>query len=232
MIDFSALDNDFSQKEIIDPIEIFREMPKPLGFNDLYSSQADVLRDWFFKRENKDNILKLHTGGGKTLVGLLIAKSILNESKKPVVYLCVNNQLVEQTLEKARMMNFPVCEYIKGAPLPRDFLNSKSIMVCNYNCLFNGKSKFGVKGVTRDFVNLGGIILDDAHSAFSIIRDVYTLSIDKIKNNELYIKFVELFYNAFEKIDKIVTFEEMVSGQDTSNVLEIPYWDWLDKYTL
>lgn len=232
MIDFSALDNDFSQKEIIDPIEIFREMPKPLGFNDLYSSQADVLRDWFFKRENKDNILKLHTGGGKTLVGLLIAKSILNESKKPVVYLCVNNQLVEQTLEKARMMNFPVCEYIKGAPLSRDFLNSKSIMVCNYNCLFNGKSKFGVKGVTRDFVNLGGIILDDAHSAFSIIRDVYTLSIDKIKNNELYIKFVELFYNAFEKIDKIVTFEEMVSGQDTSNVLEIPYWDWLDKYTL
>ena len=36
MIDFSALDNDFSQKKIIDPIEIFREMPKPLGFNDLY----------------------------------------------------------------------------------------------------------------------------------------------------------------------------------------------------
>ena len=90
MFDFSALESDLSQKEIIDPIEIFREMPKPKGFNDLYSSQADVLRDWFNKRQNKDNILKLHTGGGKTLVGLLIAKSILNESKKPVVYLCVN----------------------------------------------------------------------------------------------------------------------------------------------
>lgn len=232
MFDFSALESDLSQKEIIDPIEIFREMPKPKGFNDLYSSQADVLRDWFNKRQNKDNILKLHTGGGKTLVGLLIAKSILNESKKPVVYLCVNNQLVEQTLEKARMMNFPVCEYTKGMPLPTDFFNAKSILICNYNCLFNGKSKFGVKGLSPDFVNLGGIILDDAHSAFSIIRDVYTLNIDKFKNSDLYNKFVELFVNAFEKIDKVVTFNELVTGQDTTNVLEVPYWDWIDKYTL
>lgn len=232
MFDFSALESNLSKKEIVDPIEIFREMPKPKGFNDLYSSQADVLRDWFNKRENKDNILKLHTGGGKTLVGLLIAKSILNESKKPVVYLCVNNQLVDQTLEKARMMNFPVCEYTKGIPLPTDFFNAKSILVCNYNCLFNGKSKFGVKGVSPDFVSLGGVILDDAHSAFSIIRDVYTLNIDKNKNSDLYNKFVEIFYNSFEKIDKVVTFNELVTGQDTSNVLEVPYWDWIDKYTL
>ncbi|WP_284091205.1 DEAD/DEAH box helicase family protein [Acinetobacter pittii] len=232
MFDFSALDGALSEDALIDPIEIFREMPKPLGFNDLYSSQADVLKDWYEKRNNKDNILKLHTGGGKTLVGLLIAKSILNESKKPVVYLCINNQLVEQTLEKARLMNFPVCEYKKGEPLPADFYNAHSILICNYNCLFNGKSKFGVKGSSREFCSLGGIILDDAHSAFSIIREVYTLNIDGKDNKDLYTKFCEIFSNAFEQIDKTVSLHEIINGQDTSNVLEVPYWSWLDNYNL
>ncbi|WP_052750583.1 DEAD/DEAH box helicase family protein [Acinetobacter sp. AG1] len=232
MFDFSALEGALLQDEITDPIEIFREMPKPSGFNDLYSSQADVLKDWYNKRTNKDNILKLHTGGGKTLVGLLIAKSILNETKKPVVYLCINNQLVEQTLEKARLMNFPVCEYIKGEQLHTDFFNAQSILVCNYNCLFNGRSKFGVKGSSREYTELGGVILDDAHSAFSILRDVYTLNIDSDRNKDLYARFIEMFTSAFDGIDKSLSLHEIVNEQDTTNVLEVPYWSWLDKCNL
>jgi replicative superfamily II helicase len=33
--------------------------------------------------------------GGKTLVGLLIAKAIMNETQQPVVYLCPIIQLVK-----------------------------------------------------------------------------------------------------------------------------------------
>jgi replicative superfamily II helicase len=47
------------------------------GFNDLYTSQADVLKTWFNDRNARDVIIKLHTGGGKTLVGLLMAQSTL-----------------------------------------------------------------------------------------------------------------------------------------------------------
>jgi len=58
---------------VINPAELFRRMPKPKGVNNLYSSQYEVLSNWFNRREKKDTIIKLHTGGGKTMVGLLIA---------------------------------------------------------------------------------------------------------------------------------------------------------------
>ena len=51
-----------------------------------------------------DAIVKLHTGGGKTLVGLLIALSSMEEKKGPVLYLTPTTQLVEQTIEKAKEM--------------------------------------------------------------------------------------------------------------------------------
>jgi replicative superfamily II helicase len=45
---------------------------KPVGINDLYASQAEVLDTWHGRRHDKDVVVKLHTGGGKTLVALLM----------------------------------------------------------------------------------------------------------------------------------------------------------------
>src|SRR5262245_15952280 len=98
MVDFKKLRTSGSQATVIDPIEIFRRLPKPAGINDLYTSQAHVLEDWFGRREDRDIVVKLHTGGGKTLVGLLIAQSTLSETQEPVIYLTPTVQLVEQTL--------------------------------------------------------------------------------------------------------------------------------------
>ncbi len=70
-----------------DPIRLFDEAPKPPGINDLYKSQAEVLDLWY-RNQRRDTVVKLHTGGGKTLVGLLMAKSMLVKSQKPVLYLC------------------------------------------------------------------------------------------------------------------------------------------------
>ena len=58
-------------------------------------SQAQVLEEWFKRRNtDRDIVIKLNTGGGKTLVGLLIAQSILNEHHEPVIYLSPTVQLV------------------------------------------------------------------------------------------------------------------------------------------
>jgi replicative superfamily II helicase len=46
--------------------------------------------------------VKLHTGQGKTLVGLLMLQSRLNAGKGPVVYLCPDHFLIAQTCEQAR----------------------------------------------------------------------------------------------------------------------------------
>jgi hypothetical protein len=57
---------------VIDRLEIFRRLPKSARIKDLYGSQVEVLQAWFANRDKQDHVLKLHTGGGKTLVGLLM----------------------------------------------------------------------------------------------------------------------------------------------------------------
>jgi len=98
VVDLKKLRDAKKQSRIIDPIEIFRRLPKSARIKDLYGSQVEVLQAWCNSRTDRDHVLKLHTGGGKTLVGLLIAQSILNETGEPVLYICPNNQLVGQTI--------------------------------------------------------------------------------------------------------------------------------------
>jgi replicative superfamily II helicase len=146
MVDFNKLRSQSQRPAPADPLEIFRRLPKPQGINDLYTSQAEVLEAWFKRRGERDTVVKLHTGGGKTLVGLLMAQSTLNELKEPVLYLAPTTQLVNQTLDKARSLGINAVPYVRGQPLADDFLNGNAIMVASYKALFNGFSKFGVRG--------------------------------------------------------------------------------------
>jgi len=95
VVDFDKLRTKKKKAKAIEPSEIFRRLPKPPGINDLYTSQAEVLQTWFERRNTRDVVLKLHTGGGKTLVGLLMAQSTLNEVGEPVLYLSPTVQLVK-----------------------------------------------------------------------------------------------------------------------------------------
>lgn len=225
MVDFKKLRNSKQKSSPIDPIEIFRRLPKTSKITDLYTSQAQVLEDWFEKRNQKDVVLKLHTGGGKTLVGLLIAQSVLNEKKEPVIYLVPTNQLVNQTIEKAIEYGISAVEYIKGEDFQDDFLTAKSVLVCTYQALFNGKSRFGAPGSTRNPLRAGAVILDDAHVSLSSIRDSFTLSISSKSSLDDYEFLTSLFRNDFKKLGKIGTYDDVISGSD-SNVLEVPYWSW------
>lgn len=222
MVDFNKLRAKKAKGQVINPIEIFRRLPKPEGINDLYTSQAEVLNAWFDKRQEKDTILKLHTGGGKTLVGLLVGQSSLNETGEPVLYLVPTLQLVGQTIEKANALGIAAVPYEKGQCLNTDFINGKAIMVATYQALFNGKSKFGLRGMPAP-QQVSTIILDDAHTAFSAVRDAFTLEINS--NSEIYDEISSLFRNSFSEIDKLGSFDDVISGKEYS-ILEVPYWAW------
>lgn len=222
MVDFNKLRARKAKGQVTDPIEIFRRLPKPEGINDLYTSQAEVLSAWFDKRQEKDTVLKLHTGGGKTLVGLLIGQSSLNETCEPVLYLVPTLQLVRQTIEKANALGITAVPYEKGKPLNADFVNGKAIMVATYQALFNGKSKFGLRGAPAP-QQVYTVILDDAHAAFSAVRDAFTLEIDN--NSETYAALSSLFRSSFNEIDKLGSFDDVISGKEYS-ILEVPYWAW------
>ncbi|WMJ10113.1 DEAD/DEAH box helicase [Nitrosomonas sp. sh817] len=227
MVDFNKLRTQKKKPKAIEPSEIFRRLPKPPGINDLYTSQAEVLQAWFIRRAERDIVVKLHTGGGKTLVGLLMAQSTLNETSEPVLYLTPTVQLVKQTLEKARALGIHAVPYERGQALNDDFVNANAIMIATYKALFNGKSKFGLRGDPHP-QRVAAVVLDDAHAAFSVVRESFTLEISADEDRERYEELVGLFRKAFKDTDRLGTFDDVVSGGEYS-VLEVPYWAWHEK---
>jgi replicative superfamily II helicase len=215
----------------IDPFELFRRLPRSnseSNINDLWQSQAEVLREWNAKRDKKDVIIKLNTGGGKTLVGLIIAQSIINQTKGSVLYLCPTTQLTRQTSGLSKDYGIKTTLFQSGGGLDNEFLTGNSIMIATYAALFNAKSIFGCADQRSEYVPLEGIILDDAHTAFSNIRDSFTLSVKREKFETLYSELCNLFREDFNEINRIAVFDDILAKKDTM-ILEVPYWSWKHK---
>ncbi len=234
MVDFRKFRSTKVQPPATDPIDIFNRLPKPPGITDLYTSQAEVLREWYDRQNEHDLVIKLHTGGGKTLVGLLIAQSLLHQTHKPVLYLSPTAQLVEQIVTKAKSYNIPAVAYNKDkhGEFPDEFINGTSVLICTYHALFNAQSRFGLRGGDKEIVQVEGIILDDAHVAYSTIRDIFTLRIDRSDDQEMYSHLTSLFRTDFDELDKVGTFDDVVTSASVyggHSILEVPYWSWQAK---
>ena len=225
MVNFRELQKSRDKPRSPIPREIFNALPRPPGINDLYASQAEVLEMWFRRRNEKDLVVKLHTGGGKTLVALLMAQSVMNEHNEPVLYLAPTNQLVRQVLNHGAEYGISVLRYTKGEPLPAEFLDGASVLVGAYETLFNGRSKFGVRGSSWPSVRTGAIILDDAHVALSSVRQAFTLTINSNDHTDLYNDLADSYRSAFKQIGRSGTFADIVTGKDYG-VIEVPSWAW------
>jgi replicative superfamily II helicase len=229
MVEFKKLLGKSGLTKPIDPIEIFNNLDKESGKEYLRPPQKSVLKEWHEGfRDKKDLIIKLHTGQGKTLIGLLILQSSINEGQGPAMYVCPNNYLVDQTIEQARSFGLKTIKFDDSKP-PSKFLNSEAILVANCKRLFNGKSVFGVRGSGRETVNIGAIVIDDAHKCLDIIRDSFSITI-----NRVYEDVENPVYNDLWKV-----FEESLKRQapgtcsDITNhvdcLLAVPFWTWFDK---
>jgi replicative superfamily II helicase len=229
MVDFKKLRAKKAKVKAIDPMEIFRRLPKPPGINDLYTSQAQVLEAWFKRRTDRDVVIKLHTGGGKTLVGMLMGQSTINETGEPVLYLVPTVQLVNQILKKSQEYGISAVAYEAGGGrlLADEFVNGSAIMVGTYKALFNGRSKFGLRG-TASPQSAGAVILDDAHVAFSVVRDSFTLEVSASAKRDRFESLCGLFRKAFKDADRLGTFDDTVSGKEFG-VLEVPFWAWHEQ---
>ena len=225
MVDFKKLAAGRSKPKPNNPRDIFNSLPKPPGINDLYASQAEVLDAWFPRRGDRDVVVKLHTGGGKTLVALLMAQSVMNETGEPVIYLAPTNQLVEQVVAKSREYGIATTRYISGQPFAPEFYDGKAVMVGAYEALFNGRSRFGVRNSGQDVVRAGAIILDDAHVALSSVRKQFSLTIEAAKHPDVYADLAGRFRTAFAEVGRAGTFADVTGGKDFG-VMEVPSWAW------
>lgn len=191
MIDFSKKMKQMQSKKSDNPIEIYDSLDRTSLAGPLRESQEMVLNKWYKeKMEDQDVIIKLHTGEGKTLIGLLILMTKLNRKEGPCVYVCPSIYLVEQVCKEATKFGIPVCTIGEKKELPDEFLAGNRILVTHVQKIFNGKTMFRMGNSSE---NVGAIVLDDAHACLDSIRNAFVISIKKKDEKELYGKFLELF---------------------------------------
>lgn len=96
-----------SQKQTV-PSKIYESLDRKSEAGPLRPTQDRILTEWYSnRRQDRDIIIKLPTGSGKTLIGLLIGLSYLNSNSGPVVYVCPNIYLMQQACADAE--KFGIC---------------------------------------------------------------------------------------------------------------------------
>lgn len=209
------------EEKFIEPDRIFSSLVKSSEYEYLRDVQTEVLNEWFKRRNEKDIVLKMNTGAGKTFVGLLMLQSSLNEGKGPAIYVCPDLQLVEQVMNKSKEYGIKCVTFTgKGNQFPIEFLNSEAILVTVFDKLFNGRSIFN-----KYDIEIGSIILDDAHSCITKARDKFTI---KIKNSsELYFLIHKMFEDSLHQQD--IGSAKSIYGGDRNTIMQVPFWSWMDN---
>ncbi len=126
--------------------------------------------------QDSDVALQLPTGGGKTLVGLVLAEWRRQKYGERVVFLCPTRQLVNQVVAQAtglygiKVHGFTgsKTEYDKAAVT--EYQNCERVAVTTYSSLFNAVPFFNDPHI---------IILDDAHASEQYIASMWSLSVQR-----------------------------------------------------
>ena len=202
---------------MLDPIDIFHaaSVADP-NINDLWLAQGDALREWHANRDSGDLAVVLNTGAGKTLVGLLIAQSLVNETMRQVAYACSSIQLVEQTAEKARSYGLDVSTYHRGQFSNDLYTRGMAPCVTTYQALFNGKTIFRRH-------DIASVIFDDAHTAEHALRDQFSLHISREGMIDTYTEIVNLFHAYHRSIGRASSYTQLQNGQSNRLFMVPPF---------
>lgn len=99
----------------------------------------------------------------------------------------------------------------------------------NCNKLFNGKSVFGVRGSLRQPIQIGAIVIDDAHKCLDIIRESFSINIMKQNENGIN-PIYEQLWNIFEdslRRQAPGTCNDIIDGENC--LMMVPFWTWHDN---
>ena len=220
-LDFSKLSGAQSSDTLIDPREIFTSLPaKDSRYSYLRDVQSEVLDAWFQRRSESDLRLKMNTGGGKTLVGLLLLKSSLNEGVRPAVYVAPTPFLVSQVVAEAEKLGLSA----DTDPQSINVARGKSILVTSIKVLLNGKSQFGVFPETPK-LEIGSLVLDDAHACLSVADEQFTVILPD--TSKAFKGLFGLFSQALEE-QSSSRYLEVKSGEPDRFAM-VPFWTWQEK---
>jgi replicative superfamily II helicase len=203
-----------------DPIAIFKSLSRRITHTALRPAQEAALKELHKRTTERDAVLKLPTGTGKSTVGLLYLKWRATEKKRPVVYLCPTKQLVEQALDEAEQLGIQAYHYAANEKQPEpECLSGDAVIVCTYEKLFNAKTTFDRPEV---HITPAAIVLDDAHAGVDKIREKFTLRIEDTDTIDGLCKILD----APAKQYAPARWDDLMSGRRGVPSLEIPYWSW------
>lgn len=207
----------------IEPREIFMTLPKKdKRYEYPRDVQADVWKKWFAVRNDKNCIIKMNTGSGKTVVGLMILQSCLNEGKGPAVYVVPDHYLEAQVCEEAKKLGLSVVT-------DRDdysYTENKAILVTTIFALINGRSVFGMRQTSN--YPIGSVLLDDVHACLDTITAQFSIKIPS--NHPLYKEMIELFADQWKHYNCGAYIDILENCDPTKSAL-IPFWMWQEKQT-
>lgn len=220
MIDFSQLGMNSNQKPI-NPRDIFMRLSqKTAKYQYPRDVQGEVWKQWFEQRNNKDTIIKMNTGSGKTIVALMILQSCLNEGVGPSLYVVPDKYLVKQVMEQASELGIKVVD----SETDLDYQRKKAILVTNIQKLVNGKSVFGLR--EENNYTIGSIIIDDMHACVGTIQEQFMVVIPK--ENAMYDAITKLFYDVMN-MQAEGRFGDIIAERNVFDNMLVPFWSWQDK---
>lgn len=224
MVDFKKKIRGKSIGEVkIHPCEIYETLDRASDKGPLREIQKTILDNWFDNfREKRDVILKLHTGQGKTIIGLLLLQSRLNQNTGPALYLCPTRHLVEQTAQQADSFGIKYVLSLPREDLPDDFIEGKSILITTANKLFTGLTKFELGTRSREVPT---IVMDDAHLCIEYIKKACRIKLSS--DMQSYKDILELFSSELKKQGEGSLVD--IKNGDKNTIMAVPYWDWQDK---
>ena len=223
MVDFAKQVARQNAPREVDPIQLYAGLDRRSDTGPLRPAQEFVLREWHRNhRGEADGIIKLHTGQGKTIVGLLALLSKLHEGVGPCLYLSPNRFLADQTCAQAERFGIPVLNGNQLNDLPLDFTKGRKIYVATAQKLFNGKTRFGLHA---NSVQVGSVVMDDCHACIDIMKKACSIFLSPEEDG--YQELLNIFSQDLED-QGAGTYLEIKEG-DYNSMLPVPYWSWIDR---
>lgn len=222
--DFSDFEEaDLGEGPARHPRDVFAALPRDSGYEYLRGPQDQILDQWHQRRDEHDLVVKLNTGGGKTVVGLLIAQSSLEDGSGPVAYLVPDHYLAEQVRKEAASLGIAVT----SDPSDFAYLSNQAILVDVFQRLVNGQSVFGVGGSVYKPARygLGTLVVDDAHACLDKAESEFRITIPI--ESPVYKAMLDLFDDVLDQQSSNALLD--LRGQRRSALVPVPYWAWQER---
>lgn len=218
-IDLSLLE-DVNSSVTTDPRDIFMGLNRSKNFEYLRDVQTEVLNKWYKIREQKDTVIKMNTGSGKTITALLILKTCIAEKFIPAVYLVPTSQLAEQVKKEASNLGVKVTTDEEDI----DFTQGDSILITTIQKVFNGKSVFGVNSEKQ---RIGSLLVDDVHSCLSILKSQFSVIISD-QSSATYDGLCEVLKHDLYAYNDNLS-RRVFEDKDPGKQILVPYYIWQKK---